>query len=412
MTVLCNVGALAVCPDAGGQGELGLVRDAAIAFDEAGIRWVGRARDLPESERAGPVLDARGALVIPGLVDSHTHLAFAGERMSEHARRIAGESYLAIAQSGGGIKVTVDATRAASKQALIARAERVLDEMAKQGVTSIEAKSGYGLDLENELKQLEVYGALEKMQPIEITKTLLSAHIVPPEHKHDREAYVRLVIEQILPRVAERKLAQFCDVFLEESAFSFEESRRILEAAKRLGLGVKVHADQLTDSGGGRLSAALGAASADHLERTSDTDLRNMAEAGVVGVTLPLALLYTFETPLDARRLLAQGVRVGVATDFNPGSAPSYNIKLALLLACTLNRLTPAQALKGATLYGAQAIGRAHEIGSLEVGKQADLAVVDAESPEAWVTEARPGFAIATFKRGKLIHGSLAAMES
>jgi imidazolonepropionase len=405
MPAITNIGVLATCPREGGQGELGLVRDAAIAWQGERITWLGNARDLPAD--AGPVFDAQGALVIPGLVDCHTHLAFGGDRISEHVRRIQGESYLEIARSGGGIAVTMAATRAQSREALLERAERVLTDMARTGVTTVEAKSGYGLDLESELKLLEVYEVLRKRQPLDIVSTVLAAHVVPPEWKHDREGYVRLVLEEILPQVAARNLAEFCDVFVEQSAFNEDEARRILERARSLGLGTKLHADQLTHSGGGRLSAEFQSQSADHLEHTSDADLERMAQASVVAVALPLASLYTFEKPLDARRMVARGLKVAVATDYNPGTAPSHHMGLALLLACTLNRLTPDEALKGATVYAAEAIRRAHELGSLARGMLADVAVLDARDPAAWITEARLLPALATFKRGELIHGGL-----
>jgi imidazolonepropionase len=405
MPALTNIGVLATCPREGAQADIGLIENAAICWQGERITWLGAAADLPATTDS--VFDAHGALVTPGLVDCHTHLAFGGDRIHEHVRRIRGESYLDIARSGGGIAVTMAATRTQSREALIERCERVLSDMARLGVTTVEAKSGYGLDLESELKLLEVYEALRARQPVDIVATLLAAHVVPPEWKHDREGYVRIVLEQILPQVARRKLAEFCDVFLEQSAFSEDEARRILERARALGLGTKLHADQLSHSGGGRLSAEFSSQSADHLEHTSDEDLRSMARAAVVAVALPLASLYTFEKPLDARRLLAQGLKVAIATDYNPGTAPSYHIGLALLLACTLNRLTPHEALKGVTIYAAQAIKRDHELGSLAPGMIADMAVLDAASPAAWITEARPVPAIATIKRGRIIHGAL-----
>ncbi len=279
--------------------------------------------------------------------------------------------------------------------------------MAMLGVTTIEAKSGYGLSLEHELKLLEVYRALAAKQPVEIVPTLLAAHTIPAEYGADREAYVTLVIEEIIPRAAREKLATSCDVFIEQSAFTLDEGRRILQAAAAQGLAVRIHADQLSRGGGAALAAELGALSADHIEYASDEDLTLLAGAGVVGVTLPLASLYTFEHPLDARRLLDKGVQVAVASDYNPGTAPSYNLPLALLLACTLNRLTPAEALKGATIIAARAIGRSAELGSLEVGKAADFVVLDTQDIAHWVTSCRPGFARLTVKAGAVIYDAM-----
>jgi len=272
-------------------------------------------------------------------------------------------------------------------------------------VTTIEAKSGYGLTLEDEVKQLEVYRTLSTLQPLEIVPTLLAAHTIPAEYADDREGYVRLVIDEIIPRVAQDKLATACDVFIERSAFSLDEGRRILLCARAHGLALRIHADQLHRGGGADLAAELGCLSADHLEHASDEDLTRLASAGVVGVTLPFASLYTFEAALDARRLVQRGVSVAVASDFNPGTAPSYHLPLALLLSCTLNRLTPAEALKGATLFAARALGRERDLGSLEPGKQADFALVDAPNVERFLTRFRPGTATLTVKRGQVIHG-------
>jgi len=406
MPCLSNIGLLACCKAEGGQSELHLLSEAAVCWEGSTITWVGHTGDLPNAAKS-QAWDAKGKLVVPGLIDCHTHLGFAGNRLGEFARRVKGETYLQIAQSGGGIRATVMETRKASRQALIDNALPVLREMAKLGVTTIEAKSGYGLSFDSEIKLLELYRELSALQPIEISATLLAAHTLPAEYMDDREGYVRLIIEQILPHVAREKLATSCDVFAEQSAFTIEEARRILCAAKGLGLKLHIHADQLSAGGGGALAAELSALSADHIEHTSDADLARMAHAGVVGVTLPFASLYTFDAPLDARRLIAQGVPVAVATDYNPGTAPSYHLPAAMLLACTLNRLSPAEALKGATLIAAQALGLQDQVGSIEVGKQADFAVIDAPSVEHWLTQFRPGYAYLTVKAGNIIHAEV-----
>lgn len=404
MPAIVNIGQLATCRAEGGQHELHTITDAAVAWQGERITWVGKTSELA-SELRQSAWDAQGKVLIPGLIDCHTHLVFAGDRTSEFVRRVKGETYLDIAKSGGGIRSTVRATREASKGELIAKAMPVLGDMAKLGVTTIEAKSGYGLTFDDEVKILDVYRTLSVAQPIEIVPTLLAAHTIPVEYAEDRDAYVQLVVDEIIPYVAAQKLAMGCDVFIERSAFTLAEGRRILLAAKAHGLATRIHADQLSHGGGAALAAELGSLSADHIEYASDGDLTLLSQAGVVGVTLPLASLYTFEKPLDARRLLAHGVSVAVASDYNPGTAPSYHLPLSMMLACTLNRLTPDEALKGATVIAARALGRAHDLGSIEAGKQADFALIDASSVASWLTQFRPGYALLTIKAGQLVHG-------
>ncbi|MCW9708449.1 imidazolonepropionase [Fodinibius salsisoli] len=385
MPVLKNIGYLATCKDEGRQEDIYPITDAAIAWKDGTIEWVGQEIDLPEKYNNESAHDAGGKMVIPGLVDCHTHLAFGGGRSDEFAMRVSGKSYLEIAKAGGGILSTVKATREASEDALYERASGFLEEMIRLGVTTVECKSGYGLSLQEELKLLRVYKRLDQHYTVNVIPTFLGAHTIPPEFKDDRKGYIDLVIEEMIPAVAEEKLANFCDVFTEESAFSIEESRRILVAAQTYGLHSKLHADQLTSCGGAELAAELEAASADHLEKISDAGIEAMAAAGVVGVTLPLASLYTQEQPLDCRRLIGGGVEVAVATDFNPGSAPSYSLPLAMMLSCNQGRMTPAQVLKGATLIAAKAIHRHRAVGSIEEGKSADFAVIDAPDPDFWM---------------------------
>jgi imidazolonepropionase len=406
MPVLANIGELCTCRAEGEQGDIHAVNEAALVFEGERVLWTGPERELPGEYGSWERWDAQGKLVTPGLVDCHTHLVFGGDRKDEFARRIAGETYLEIARSGGGIRSTMRATRAATHAELRERALPVLEEMAKLGVTTVEAKSGYGLSYDDELKLLEVLDELAQAQPLTLVPTLLAAHIVPPEYTEKRDEYVRMISEQLLPEVARRKLARFCDVFVEETAFTLQEARQILTAAEALGLGRKLHADQLSMGGGAALAAELSAHSADHLEHADDAALRRMAERNVVAVTLPIASLYTFERALDARRVLAQGVRIAVATDYNPGSAPSYHLPMALLLACTLSRMTPHQALKGATLYAARALGLEDSVGSLEPGKLADFAVHDAQTANHWLYQFRGAQALLTVKKGQLIHGA------
>jgi imidazolonepropionase len=400
MKVLGSIGQLATCRAEGGQGDIHVIADAAVAWDEAGIRWVGPERDLPDPYRNTERLDAGGRLVIPGLIDCHTHLAFGGWRADEFAERIRGKSYLEIAQAGGGIASTVRQTRAATEDSLTERAARVLEEVLALGVTTLECKSGYGLNEETELKLLRVYRRLSGEQPVRLVSTFLGAHVVPSEFQHDRAGYITLLMDRLIPRIADEQLASFCDVFVEESAFSLDEARRILSAGQHAGLRSKLHADQLSNGGGAELAAEVGAVSADHLESISERGIAALAKAGVVAVSLPLAALYLRQQPMPARRLIDNGVAVAVATDFNPGTAPSYHLPLALTLACTLQRMTPAEALKGATVYAARAVGLEAEIGSVEGGKTADLAVIDAPDVDHWLYHFRPNACLMTIAGG------------
>jgi len=398
--VLTNIGCLATCASAEGQDDLGLLRDAAIAWRDGGVTWVGPTGDAPADEGGERAWDAGGRLVIPGLVDCHTHLAFGGWRAREFTDRIRGASYLDIARRGGGIASTVRDTRALDERALADRAAGFAEEMLGLGITSIECKSGYGLDVETELRLLAAYRRVAAATPARIVPTFLGAHVVPPEYRDDRQAYVELVVEEMLPRVAEEGLAEFCDVFVEESAFTPDEARRILGAARAVGLGVKLHVDQLGDGGGAALAAELGATSADHLEHVSPGGIEALAAAGVVAVTLPIATLYLGQDPPPARALIEAGVAVAVATDFNPGTAPSWDLPLALLLACTRQRMTPAEALKGATRFAARALRREGSWGSIEPGSVADFAVIDAPDVDHWLYHHRPNACVAVFADG------------
>ena len=389
MKLLENIAQLATCRAEGAQGDIHPIGDAALVWDEDTIRWVGPRRDLPSEFVAAERLDAGGGLVIPGLVDCHTHLAFGGWRAEEFEQRIQGRSYLEIAAAGGGIARTMRLTRAASEAELTERAAGFLREMARLSVTTVECKTGYGLDREHELRLLRVYRTLAAAQPIRLVPTFLGAHLVPPEYRNDRGGYLDLLIDDLLPVIGRERLAAFCDVFVERSAFTVDEARRLLRAAQAVGLGAKLHADQLSQAGGAELAAELGAVSADHLECASEAGISAMARAGVVAVSLPLASLYLGQVPAPARRWIEAGVAVAVATDFNPGSAPSYHLPFALTLACTLQRMTPAEALKGATVLAARAVGLEPRVGSLEPGKAADFALIDAPDVNHWLYHLR-----------------------
>ncbi len=384
MTVLTDIAELCACPPGGAPDDAGRIADAALAWDDAGrVTFAGRRLDLPRFDGAN-VRSAGGRLVVPGLVDCHTHLAFGGDRTGEFVERLAGTSYLDIARRGGGILSTVRATRAASEDDLYATARRRLDAMAARGVTTVEAKSGYGLTVEDELKTLRVYRRLAHDGPQRIVATCLGAHTVPPEFADDRAGYLRLLTDRLLPAVATERLAAFCDAFVEDTAFTPAEADVLFTAARALGLGVKLHADQLSDTGGAALAARHGAASADHLEHVSDEGIRALAASGTVAVSLPLATLVLGVEPLPARRLIAAGVSVAVATDFNPGSAPVPDLPTAMWTACVRQRMTPAEVLRGATVVAARALGL-DGVGTLVAGAAADVAVVDARSLDAWM---------------------------
>ncbi|HEX6405606.1 MAG TPA: imidazolonepropionase [Gemmatimonadales bacterium] len=408
MKVLANIGQLATCGAEGGQGDAHVISDAALAWDSSGrISWAGPQKNLPEACATAERIDAGGRLVIPGLVDCHTHLAFAGWRADEFVQRSLGRSYLEISRSGGGILSTVRATRAASEDQLANRAKGFLQEMLALGITTVECKSGYGLDEENELKLLRVYRRLATEQPVRLVPTFLGAHVVPPEFRERRGEYLELVIERIIPRVARERLAIFCDVFVEDSAYTVAEARQIFRAAEAQGLRAKLHADQLTSGGGAELAAEVRAVSADHLECISDGGIRALAAAGVVAVGLPLASMYLNQSALPARRLIEAGVPVAIATDFNPGSAPSFHLPFALTLACTLLGMTPAEALKGATINAARAVGLQHAVGSLEPGKQADFAVLDTPDLDHWLYHLRPNACVMTGVAGVVSWSSI-----
>ncbi len=406
MPVLTNIETLVTPPAPDLQDDalpLRTIDDAALVWIDDTIEWIGPAADCPSRYEDEPTYDADGALVVPGLIDCHTHLAFGGWRADEFALRLEGRSYLDVAEAGGGIASTMRQTRQASEDALYDRCRHFLNRMAALGVTTVEAKSGYGLSVEDELKQLRVYRRLQADQFLEIVPTLLGAHTVPPEYEGNRADYLALVRDEMIPRVADENLAEFCDIFVEEGAFSPDEARSLFATAREHSLRPKLHADQLTDTGGAALAVEVDAASADHLECVSEEGIAALADSETVAVSLPLAALYLDEFSLPARSLRDAGVPVAVATDFNPGTAPSYHLPLAMMLACTLQRMTPAEALAGATRTAAAALDRAYRLGSLAPGMRADFALVDAPSLNHWLYHFRPNAVSKTFARGQLI---------
>ena len=356
-----------------GGAPYGAIENGALAIAQGRIAWIGAAADLPHRDAAA-IIDGEGGWLTPGLIDCHTHLVFAGDRSGEFEQRLEGVSYEEIARAGGGIARTVAATRKASHSQLEAAARRRLAALMAEGVTTVEIKSGYGLDRATEIKMLEVARALGAAHPVDVRTTFLGAHALPREYAGDRAGYLDLVCS-LLPEVAERGLADAVDAFCEGIAFNPDEVARVFEAARALGLPVKLHADQLSDLGGAALAARFGALSADHLEYASEAGIRAMAAAGTVAVLLPGAFYTLHERQKPPVALCRRhGVRVALATDCNPGSSPVTSLRAILNMGCNLFGLTPEEALAGVTRHAACALGLADR-GTLEVGKRADLAL-------------------------------------
>ena len=363
------------------QGKIRTLKNAWILIEGETIAGIGQGDPFTQCvqmKESLAVLDAKGALVTPGLVDAHTHLVFGGWRQNELGLKLHGASYLDILASGGGILSTVRATRSAGMDELYWKARDALDEMLSFGITTAEAKSGYGLDMDTEIKQLEVIRKLNETHLVDLAATFLGAHAVPEEYQKNREGYIDFLCSQVIPMVAERGLAEFCDVFCEKGVFTAKESYRILMAGKEHGLIPKIHADEIEAIGGTELTCEVGAISAEHLIVCRKSGIDAMAKGGTVACLLPSTSFYLGSTYAPAREMVNTGVPVAVATDFNPGSCPSLNIQLAMNLACLKYKLTPEEMLTAVTLNGAAAIGRAEKVGSLEVGKQGDLVLWNA----------------------------------
>jgi imidazolonepropionase len=365
----------------GGE-AFGAIADGALAVREGRIAWLGARSDLPAEWRSAEVSDAQGAWITPGLIDCHTHLVYAGNRAAEFGERLAGRSYAEIAAQGGGILATVRATRAADEETLFAASARRLETLAAEGVTTVEIKSGYGLELAAEAKMLRVARRLGERFGLRLRTSFLGAHALPPEFAHAREAYLDSLCEEMLPALAGAGLIDAVDAFCERIAFSAAETRRVFAAAVRFGLPVKLHADQLSDGGGAALAAEFKALSADHLEYANEAGIKAMARAGTVAVLLPGAFYFLREKQLPPiAALRAAGVPMAIATDANPGSSPCTSLLLMLNMACTLFGLTPQEALAGVTCHAARALGLGDQCGRLAVGLAADFVLWDIDSP-------------------------------
>ena len=366
--------------------ELGIIRDGGVLIRDGKIETVGPSDEIEKKSEGAEVVDLGGRVALPGFVDAHTHLVFAGNRLDDFERRGRGETYEEIAKAGGGIWSTVEKTRAASEDELFTAAEKRIDWFLKCGTTTVEAKSGYGLTLEDELKILGVIHRLNEETPLEVVPTFLGAHAVPRDAS--AEKYVDLVINEMLPRVAKEKLAEFCDVFCERGYFDIEQTRKILTAAKMLRLKLRGHVDQLSNSGGAKLMAELGATTADHLEKTDDQGIAALKSANVQPVLLPGSVYALGSTSYPrAREMIDAGLAVVLATDFNPGSSPTPSMPIVLSLACTQMKMSPAEAISAATVNAAYSLNRGDKIGSLESGKLANVAVFDCEDyrePAYW----------------------------
>ncbi|WNC13324.1 imidazolonepropionase [Brevibacillus brevis] len=361
--------------------ELSIIEDGSVWLENGRIERVGTDAELEavygERVTEAEVVDATGRLVTPGLIDPHTHLVHAGTRQNEFNMRLNGATYMEIMNNGGGIHATTAATRNATHDQLYEESKRRLDLFLLHGVTTVEAKSGYGLTLADELKQLEVAKKLHELHPVDLVSTFMGAHAVPKEFKADPDAFVELVIREMIPEVARRRLAEFNDVFCERGVFTPEQSRRILEAGREYGLLPKIHADEIEPYEGAELAAAIGAVSADHLLRASDEGIKRMAEAGVIAVLLPGTAFFLMAESANGRKMIDAGVAVAISTDCNPGSSPTVSMPLIMNLGCLKMGMTPAEVLTAATINAAHAIIRAHDIGSIEPGKRADLTIFD-----------------------------------
>lgn len=386
------------------QGENLKLYDASVYIEDGIIRKICADGQLAHAEEdVDTVVDAEGRLVTPGLVEGHTHMVFGGYRQNEIPLKLKGAGYLDILRAGGGILDTVNKTRQATFQELYDKTEGFLDEMMGLGVTTAEAKSGYGIDLETEVKLLEVLKKLNEDHPMDIVSTFMPAHVVLPEWKGREEEFIKLCIDEMMPYVKERNLAEYIDIFTEDSVFDKEQSRVYLEEARKLGYGLKIHADEIEAIGGSVLAGEMKAASAEHLIVIDEEGMQSLAKGGTVAMLLPATSFYLGATFAPARRMVQLGIPVAMASDFNPGSCPSLNLQFVMNLGYLKYRLTPEEILTAVTINPACAIGRGHLVGTLEEGKQADLVIWDAPNMEMLCYRFGSNLALQTIKKGILV---------
>lgn len=376
--------------------------DAAIAVEDGIIKEITSGGKVPEGQ-FDQVIDAEGKLVTPGLVDGHTHLVFGGYRQNEIPMKLAGAGYLDILRAGGGILDTVRKTREATYEELYDKSAAFLDEMLNLGITTCEAKSGYGLDMENEIKMLEVIKALGENHPADVVPTFMGAHAIPPEYEGRGDEYIDMMCEEVLPEVRKRGLAEFCDVFCEDSVFDSVQSKKYLEAARAQGFELKIHADEIEDIGGSKLAGELEAVSAEHLIAAGEEGMDAMAEGGVAAMLLPATSFYLGKTFAPARTMIEKGIPVCIASDFNPGSCPSLNLQLAINLGYLRYKMTPEEILTAVTINPACAINRGELIGTLEEGKQADIVIWNAPDMEMLCYRFGSNLAQTVIKKGEVI---------
>ena len=404
--IVTNIGMLATPRGAGPkkgpeQGKIELLKDAWVLMEGGSVAQVGTG----PAPAADQVIDAQGSLVTPGLVDAHTHLIFGGWRQNELGMKLHGKTYLEIQNAGGGIQSTTNATRQSTEEELTQKAARALDEMMHFGVTTCEAKSGYGLATEHELKALQVIKNLNDRHHMDIVATFMGAHLVPAEYKANRAEYIRLVCEEMMPKVKEQGIAKYCDVFCEADTFTVEESRQVLEAGLKYGLRPKIHADEIEAIGGSVLAGEIGAISAEHLIVCPPEGIESMARGGVVACLLPATSFYLGATFAPARDMVNAGVPVAMATDFNPGSCPCLNLQFVINLGCLKYKLTPEEVLTAVTLNAAAAIDRASQVGSVEPGKQGDLVIWDAPDLDYICYRMGSNLAKTVLKKGAVVVG-------
>ena len=413
MLVVHNAAQLVCISQSGERRKNGAAMRTPVIFQNASllalgnrITWIGPADELPTLPLDAEVIDAAGKVVMPGFVDSHTHLIFAGTRENEFEQRLQGATYQQIAAKGGGINSTVKRVREASRDQLKALARPRLRRLCAAGVTTVEVKSGYGLSLVDELKSLEAIADLNSEGPLELVATFLGAHAVPPEFASDRRGYVRLLLDVLLPEIRQRQLAEFCDVFCETGVFDLVESEQILRKARELGFRLKIHADELTPLGGAELAAKLRAASADHLLCITETGIDALAASETVATLLPGTAFFLGLPYAPARKMLDRGVAVALASDCNPGTCMSENLPLMGAMACTQMKMLPAEAITALTLNAAAALGRSDRIGSLEVGKQADLVICDIPDFRHLFYHFGVNHVWRVFKHGRLVYAA------